>query len=111
MTNIKDIPDDVLIHEVNRRAAEKKAIEEAIRREREEKERVAKEKLIGLIRTNIDVFLEFAPDHSYSSCNDDHHVNSGRECTRCTLLDLKREGPDGWFDYDSLKVRIDLRAE
>lgn len=50
----------------------------------------------SLVCKYIDVLLEFVPFHCCMSCTDRNPCNPNR-CTRCTLLEVKR---DGISDYD-----------
>lgn len=39
--------------------------------------------------TNIDAYLEIVPEHTRTTCSDEHPVNEYR-CDRCALLDVKK---------------------
>jgi hypothetical protein len=106
MSSLRDISDADLRAELSRREAERKAIEEAERRDRLQKENAAKEALFDLIRANRDVFLNLVPEHSRTSCSDDHPQNPDRNCTRCALLILLRK--EGWHDPDDFQVQFTL---
>ena len=58
-----------------------------------------------LVLDNIDLLLEFTPDHCRTSCSDEDPFNSGR-CKRCRLLGIKKEGRN-----DCTVVDLLLREE
>jgi hypothetical protein len=105
MPNLKDISDADLRAELSRREAERKAIEEAEARERLQREDDAKQALFDLIRENRDVFLNLVPEHSRTSCSDERPQNPDRNCTRCALLVLLKEG---WYAPDDFQVQFAL---
>lgn len=56
------------------------------------------DRLEVVLLKNIDLFLEFVPSHSRTSCSDDHLTNRFGSCVRCMLLAGKSDGffPTGY---------------
>ncbi len=105
MVDPKDLSDEELYAELNRREQARKAQAEAERLERERREREAKEAMFAVIRERSDAFLAITP-HTRTSCSDENPNNSRRGCTRCVLLEFLKES---WASTEDWDIEFDLK--
>ena len=79
---------------------------ELLRRTKElqDAERSARLSFDALVCEHIDTLLLFVPQHSKTTCSDDHLQSDTSRCKRCLLLSIKNYG---WVDGD-YTISIDV---
>jgi hypothetical protein len=91
--NIQEVSDEALQAEVKRR-----------RQVRADIHNNWLSRHLDLVLVNIDLLLEFTPDHCRTSCSDENPCNSGKiRCKRCRLLKLKNED---WNDCTVVNLSL-----